>query len=244
MSASGFRAEWPAPAHVQTWVTTRHGGVSEAPYGAFNLATHVGDQEEMVVENRDRLLQQTGFNRQPQWLNQVHGTTVVQLPFEQAMVPMADGCWSATPQIPCAVLTADCLPILITDRNGSQVAALHAGWRGLAAGVIAQGVQRFEVPRDQLLIWIGPAIGQRSYEVGDEVREAFCMQDERAEAFFAPSENGRWLASMEGLARLRLQQLEVEGVYGGGWDTATDPDFYSYRRDGVTGRFATLIWIE
>ncbi|MBT3308928.1 MAG: peptidoglycan editing factor PgeF [Gammaproteobacteria bacterium] len=242
--SSGFEAEWPAPPSVRTWVTTRSGGVSAPPYESLNLGTHVGDEEAQVVENRNRLQQQLQLAAEPQWLNQVHGTTVVELPFSPAVIPRADGCWTQQPQFPCAVLTADCLPILLTNRRGSQVAALHAGWRGLAAGVVAQGVQRFDDDRDQILAWIGPAIAQPSYEVGEEIREIFCQQDERAEGCFDPSEKGHWLASMVDLAKLRLQQIGVETVYGGGWDTGTDSDFFSYRRDGITGRFATLIWIE
>lgn len=242
--SGGFSAQWPAPASVRSWITTRAGGASVAPYSSLNLATHVGDEQGRVLENRKRLQLQIGLKQSPQWLDQVHGTTVLELPFDLAEPPRADGCWTRQPQTPCAVLTADCLPVLITNRSGTQVAALHAGWRGLLAGVLAQGVQRFDEPRDQLLVWIGPAVGQCSYEVGEEVRELFCQQDERAESCFNPSTNGRWLASMVELAKLRLQQIGVEAVYGGGWDTATDAQFFSYRRDGITGRFATLIWIE
>lgn len=241
---AGFSAEWPAPANIRSWVTTREGGVSRSPYGGFNLATHVGDTESRVLENRQQLQQQIGLQQQPQWLNQLHGTTVVEAPFTLAEIPMADGCWTAQPQVPCAVLTADCLPILLTNRQGTQVAALHAGWRGLAAGVVAQGLQRFDDSRKEILVWIGPAIAQPSYEVGEEVREIFCQQDARAEGCFIPSSNGRWLASMVDLAKLRLRQIGVEAVYGGEWDTFHDERFFSYRRDGVTGRFATLIWLE
>ncbi len=241
---NGFEAKWPAPSSVRTWVTTREGGNSQSPYDGFNLATHVGDEEEQVIVHRQQLQQQTGLQQQPQWLNQVHGTTVIETPFELAEIPMADGCWSTQPQVPCAVLTADCLPILLTNRSGDQVAALHAGWRGLAAGVVAQGVQRFGNSREEMLVWIGPAIAQSSYEVGEEVREIFCQQDARAEGCFTPSPDGRWFASMVDLAKLRLQQIGVEAVYGGEWDTYGDQRFFSYRRDGVTGRFATLIWIE
>ena len=244
MEQEGFSAEWPAPPSVKTWITTRSGGVSSAPYASNNLATHVGDDPVAVEKNRQQLLQQLQLQQPPQWLEQVHGTIVVKVPSTLAAVPKADGCWTDQPQQPCAVLTADCMPILITNQKGTQVAALHAGWRGLAAGVIAQGVQRFEDPREELLVWLGPSIGQSSYEVGEEVREAFCMQDARAETAFVPSPNGRWLASMEQLARLRLKQLHVEAVYGGGWDTATDERFYSYRKEGETGRLASLIWME
>ncbi len=241
---NGFEAAWPAPPAVHTWITTRVENRSQAPYAGGNLATHVGDDIESVALNRQQLQQQLGLQQSPQWLNQVHGTTVVETPFTLAETPMADGCWTERKQTPCAVLTADCLPILLANQEGTRVAALHAGWRGLAAGIVAQGVQRFEDPRDQILAWIGPAIAQASYEVGEEVREIFCQQDARAEACFLPSAGGRWLASMVGLARLRLQQLGVEAVYGGEWDTFSEERFFSYRRDGITGRFATLIWIE
>ncbi len=241
---NGFKADWPAPENIHSWITTRVDGVSQPPYAQCNLATHVGDEEGRVLQNRQQLQRQIGLRQQPQWLNQVHGTTVVETPFALAEIPMADGCWTAQSGVPCAVLTADCLPILITNRKGSQVAALHAGWRGLAAGVVAQGVQRFADPREEILVWIGPAIAQSSYEVGEEVREIFCQQDARADCCFIPSPNGRWLASMVNLAKLRLRQIGVEAVYGGEWDTFEDERFFSYRRDGVTGRFATLIWME
>ncbi len=240
----GFSAEWPAPPNIQTWITTRSGGVSAPPYDHNNLATHVGDDPVAVAANRQQLLQQLPLQQSPQWLDQLHGTTVVRVPFQSSAVPKADGCWTGQPQQPCAVLTADCMPILITNQKGTRVAALHAGWRGLAAGVIDQGVHCFNDSRDELLVWLGPSIGQNSYEVGEAVREAFCMQDKRAEDAFVPSPDGRWLVSMERLARLWLKRLQVEAVYGGDWDTATDDRFYSYRKEGKTGRFASLIWIE
>ncbi len=241
---SGFEAEWPAPEGVRTWVTTRSGGVSSPPYDSLNLATHVGDRVEDVRQNRRQLREQIGLPTEPVWLNQIHQARVVELPTEEA-VPEADGSWCREPGVVCAVLTADCLPILITNRSGSSVAALHAGWRGLAAGIIEQGVHCFSDPREELLVWVGPSIGHSSYEVGSEVREQFCLRSEESEEMFLPSSGGRWLASMPGLARQQLSGLGVTSVYGGEWDTFKERgQFFSYRRDGETGRFATLIWLE
>ncbi len=243
-SMTGFEAEWPVPNRIRTWITQCSSEQHHTPYGGGNLATHVGDDALSVAHNRQQLAQQLGLVAEPQWLNQVHGTTVVRLPTVDSIPPEADGSYTTEAGVVCAVLTADCLPILLTNRSGSQVAALHAGWRGLAGGVVEQGIERFEESPEQLLAWIGPAIGQHSYEVGDEVREVFCGMDERAAEHFTPSERGRWYASMEGLLRKRLGQAGVGSIHGGGWDTYRDPRFFSYRRSGITGRFATLIWIQ
>ncbi len=243
-TASGFEAEWPAPEGVRSWVTTRSGGVSRPPYDSMNLATHVGDRVEDVLHNRQLLQDWVRLPTEPVWLNQLHQTRVVELPTEGSM-PTADGSWSRQPGVVCAVLTADCLPILITNRSGTAVAALHAGWRGLAAGIIEQGLRCFSEPCESLMVWLGPSIGQPSYEVGEEVREKFCQLAEESEEMFLPSPGGRWLASMAGLARQQLSRLGVTSIYGGEWDTfREDEQFFSYRRDGESGRFATLIWLE
>ncbi|MBT3196102.1 MAG: peptidoglycan editing factor PgeF, partial [Gammaproteobacteria bacterium] len=243
--SSGFEPDWPTPGGVRSWVTTRTDGVSQSPYQGLNLATHVGDREGDVMVNREALQQQLALSSPIQWLNQLHSTIVARLPFTAASIPVADGAWSDQAGVACAVLSADCLPILLTEPGGKAVAALHAGWRGLSAGMIQQGVANFHQPADQLIAWLGPAIGQSSYEVGDEVRSCFIDQNPEAEHHFIPSEGGNWLASMEGLARQQLQQLGVKAIYGGGWDTYSDQEqFFSYRRRAVTGRFATLIWIE
>ena len=243
---SGFTPEWPVPGHVKSWVTTRSGGVSQPPYDQLNLGTHVGDVVERVDKNRAQLEQQLSLPQQPQWLEQVHSCEVATLPAPAThqTIPIADGSWTDQSGVVCGVLTADCLPVLLSNQQGSAVAALHAGWRGLADGILQRGGARFMEPADQLLAWIGPGIGQSSYEVGGEVRETFCSRYPGAERNFIPSQSGRWLASMEGLARDQLQQLKLNGVHGGGRDTYAEEDFFSYRRSGVTGRFATLIWIE
>ncbi len=240
----GFEADWPATKGVRTWITVRSGGVSSPPYSSLNLATHVGDRPEDVAANRELLQQQIKLPSAPVWLQQVHEKRVIELP-TTAPTPLADGSWSNKKGVVCAVLSADCLPILLTNRSGTMVSALHAGWRGLAAGVIEQGVGCFTQPGDDLLAWLGPAIGQSSYEVGAEVREQFCRQAEESEEMFLPSTEGRWLASMAGLARQQLERLGVSSIHGGWRDTFADEEqFFSYRRDGETGRFATLIWLE
>ncbi len=227
--------DWPAPEVVRALVTTRKSG---------NLATHVGDNPLTVGENRENLRSRLGLPAEPCWLNQTHKTTIVELPTE-SQIPEADGSWTSSSGIVCAVLTADCLPILVTNRSGNRVAAIHAGWRGLAAGIIEQGISKFQNDGDELIVWLGPTIGQHSYQVGDEVREIFCQQSAESEEMFVSSENGKWLASMAGLARQQLQRFGISSVYGGELDTCTDSErFFSYRRDGETGRFATLIWIE
>lgn len=244
MAESGFEAEWPAPDGVRTWVTTRRRGVSTAPYDSMNLATHVGDRVDDVLHNRQLLQDRARLPTEPVWLDQVHQARMVKLPTGEP-VPTADGSWSSQQGVVCAVLTADCLPILVTNRSGTAVAALHAGWRGLAAGIIEQGLRCFSGPHEDLLVWLGPAIGQDSYEVGEEVREQFCLLSEESEEMFLPSSGGRWLASMVGLARQQLSRQGVTSIYGGEWDTFADREqFFSYRRDGETGRFATLIWLD
>ncbi len=234
--------DWPAPANVRAVVTTRPGGVSLAPYDSFNLALHVGDDPAAVVENRARLrdrLQQP----EPLWLRQVHGIRVVAA--DQASAePEADGSFSARAGAVCAVLTADCLPVLLCDRQGSRVAALHAGWRGLANGIIEAGVSALQARPSDLLAWLGPAIGPEQFEVGAEVRAAFMAVDPGAEAAFRPHISGKFLADIYRLARLRLTALGVTAIHGGDFCTVSDARrFYSYRRDGVTGRMASLIWM-
>ncbi len=241
---SGFSATWPAPPVIRTWITQRTADSPSSRYGEGNLALHVGEDPAVVLARRRALVSALGLSRPPQWLNQIHGSDLIEFPFAAAEQPLADGCWSCQSDTPCAVLTADCLPLLLTNRAGDRVAALHVGWRGLVAGVVERGVELFPDPQEALLSWIGPAIGQPSYEVGAEVRGRFCDQDPAAAELFRPSSEGGWLASMEGLVRLRLQRLGVASVHGGGWDTYRDKHFYSYRRQQVTGRFATLIWID
>jgi len=232
--------DWPAPASVKACVTTREGGVSAAPFDSLNLGDHVDDRPEAVAENRRRLTEH--FSIQPAWLQQVHGIAVAHA--DPGIVATADASWTATPGIACAAMTADCLPALFCDRAGTRVAAAHAGWRGLAAGVLEATLDSLDVPAEEVLVWLGPAIGPQAFEVGPEVREVFINQLPEAAEAFVPSDNaGKFMADIYLLARLRLAERGVTAVYGGGFCTVTDPRFFSYRRAPRTGRFASLIWL-
>ena len=232
--------DWPAPASVKACVTTREGGVSEAPFDSLNLGDHVDDRPEAVAENRRRLTDH--FSIQPAWLQQVHGITVAHA--DAGIVATADASWTATPGIACAAMTADCLPALFCNRAGTRVAAAHAGWRGLAAGVLEATLDSLDIPANDVLVWLGPAIGPKAFEVGPEVREVFISQLPEAANAFVPSANaGKFMADIYMLARLRLAARGVTAVYGGGFCTVTDPRFFSYRRASRTGRFASLVWL-
>ncbi len=236
--------DWPAPSRVRAFSTTRTGGVSRPPYDTFNLAGHVGDDPASVAANRARLREALALPASPAWLRQVHGTGVVDAAACGSEAE-ADGAFAAAAGIVCAVLTADCLPVLLCDRKGTAVAALHAGWRGLSAGVLEAGVRALGASPGELLAWLGPAIGPDVFEVGDEVREVFVAHDPDARAAFRPSPAGRWLADLYALARQRLAAAGVTAVYGGGWCTCNDAErFYSFRRDRDTGRMASLVWLE
>ena len=244
-----LRPDWPAPSQVRAASTTRQGGVSLSPFDSFNLAGHVGDEPAAVAANRQQLHKALSLPTEPYWLSQIHGITVVNLDDDPGGLPEADASITSSANTICAVLTADCLPVLFCDQAGTQVAAAHAGWRGLAAGVLEATVAGFTAPSDQIMAWMGPAIGPQAFEVGDEVRQAFCDVDSAAaEAFVAvPSEaNGKkWLADVYRLARQRLAAVGVTNSYGSGHCTYTEAkDFYSFRRDGKTGRMASLVWIE
>lgn len=242
MSAHGWLIpDWPAPANVRACVTTRSGGVSAAPFDSFNLGDHVDDDPAAVASNRQHLFEALGC--QPAWLRQVHGIVVAEA--DPATVLEADGNWTATPGIACTAMTADCLPALFCDRAGTRVAAAHAGWRGLAGGVLEATVQALDVAPHELLVWLGPAIGPAAFEVGSEVREAFVQQHAEAVSAFVPSANaGKFMADIYQLARIRLAAIGVTAVSGGGLCTYNDPRFYSYRRNARTGRFASLIWLQ
>ena len=231
--------DWPAPANVRALVSTRVGGVSEGPYSSLNLGDHVGDAAAAVAENRRRFSAAAGLLQAPTWLNQIHGCDVVMAGGSERA--SADACWTAQSGVPCAILTADCLPVLFAARDGSCVAAAHAGWRGLAAGVLEATVASLPVPPDQLMAWLGPAIGPAAFQVGDEVRAAFVATEaEDATAFIADGE--RWRADLFALARARLRRCGVTAIYGGGVCTVENAErFFSHRRDGVSGRFASLI---
>lgn len=234
--------DWPAPACVRALVTSRNGGVSPAPYHSLNLGNHVGDDPLHVLENR-RLLR-THLPAEPKWLMQVHGIRAVDAATLTQPVE-ADAAYARSPDTVCAIMMADCLPILIADQAGTVVAAVHGGWRGLAAGVIESTVREIGLPPAHLLAWLGPGIGPSAFEVGPEVRDAFVREDGAAARAFSPHRAGKWLADLYNLARLRLRRAGVTGIHGGGLCTWSDPQrFFSHRRDRVTGRMAALIWLE
>lgn len=243
-----LKADWPAPFHVKTAISTREGGVSLAPYSGLNLGSHVSDSAQAVAQNRQLFIQQAAMPAEPFWLNQVHGTECVvleQTDFSAGPVT-ADASTTKTKGLVSVVLTADCLPVLFCDAAGTQVAAAHAGWRGLVDGVLEHSLAQFSDPMT-VMAWLGPAIGPTAFEVGDEVRQAFIAKDAKADAAFisVPGKSGKWLADLYQLARLRLRASGVSQIYGGGFCTYTDPQrFYSYRRDGQTGRMASCIWID
>ncbi len=234
--------QWPAPANVRALVTTRAGGVSIGPYASLNLAMHVGDDAAAVAENRRRL--RAHLPAEPLWLSQVHGTRVVDAAVA-APGTEADAAFSQAKRVVCAVQTADCLPVLLCDEAGTAVATAHAGWRGLAGGVLEAAVRAMDVPPGRLMAWLGPAIGPRAFEVGGEVRAAFLAHSPDAAAAFGAKENGKWLADLYRLATQRLHALGVMRVFGGGFCTYDEAArFYSFRRDKSTGRMAALIWME
>ncbi len=242
MGLEFIQPKWPAPEGVRALTTTRQGGVSQAPYDTLNLGDHVGDDPRAVAENRRRLREQLSLPAEPRWLSQVHGCAVADAAGEGACE--ADAAIATAPGQVCAVLTADCLPVLFCDRTGTRVAAAHAGWRGLADGVLEATLVRLGVAPDEVLAWMGPAIGPAAFEVGDEVREAFIAHDPGAGEALTSAPGGKWLADLYTLARRRLGAAGVKAVYGGGLCTYSDAErFYSYRRDGVSGRIASLIWI-
>jgi len=242
-SLPGFVPDWPAPPRVRSLQTTRSGGVSPAPYASLNLGDHVGDAPAHVAANRALL--RAGLPGEPLWLQQVHGTRVADA--DSATTGReADGVVARRPGSVCAIMTADCLPVLLCDRDGTVVGAAHAGWRGLAAGVLENTVAAMGVAPERLLAWLGPAIGPQAFEVGPEVRDAFEKADPRASQAFVPgASTGKYLADIYALARLRLQAAGVREIHGGGLCTVGDAaSYFSYRRDRVCGRMASLIWLE
>jgi purine-nucleoside/S-methyl-5'-thioadenosine phosphorylase / adenosine deaminase len=233
--------EWPAPRRVRALVTTRAGGVSAAPYATLNLGSRVGDDPACV--ERNRAIVRAALPSEPRWMKQVHGTRVVAA---QAAGPEveADAAVTTAEGEVCAVLVADCLPVLLCDEGASVVAVAHAGWRGLSAGVVEAAVAAMRVPAQTVLAYLGPVIGPRAYEVGDDVRTAFAGRDPGAAAAFAPRGDGKFLADLALLARRRLAACGVSRVYGADLCTAGDRRFFSFRRDRITGRMAALIWME
>lgn len=240
MSLQWIRAEWPAPDGIVAGTTTRVGGVSDGAYASLNLGTHIDDDPACVAENRRRFVAGCGLTAEPDWLTQVHGTAV--RPAGDSAPREADAVVARAPGAIVAVLTADCLPILLCADSGDEIAAIHAGWRGLAAGVVGATLANMRTPPGRLLAWFGPAISQPAFEVGDEVRAAFIAGDAGAVACFLPNERGRWQADLYALARRQLEAAGVGAIHGGGLCTVADKArFFSYRRDGRCGRMATFI---
>lgn len=233
--------DWPAPANVRALQTLRTGGCSPPPWNTLNLGEHVGDEPDRVTANRAALA--ALLPADPCWLQQVHGTFTVDAATGQKK-PEADASWTSETDVVCAVMTADCLPLLFCDRAGGVVAAAHAGWRGLLNGVIENTLKAMGCSPEEVLVWLGPAIGPKAFEVGDEVRNAFLEHSANARTAFMATAPGKWHADLCMLARQRLGAAGVTKIHGGHWCTSSDPQhFFSYRRDGQTGRMATLIWL-
>jgi YfiH family protein len=244
MDESWVLPDWPAPPRVRAVTTTRAGGVSTGPWVSMNPADHVGDAGSAVAVNRQRLVTRLALPLAPCWLTQVHGTRVVESTGALESIE-ADAVVARAPGSVCTVLTADCLPVLFCDQAGREVAAAHAGWRGLAAGVLEQTVARMQAPGEELLAWLGPAISADAYVVGEEVRSAFIGRDAPAAEAFRPAAGGGWHADLYALARQRLGSCGVTAVYGGNFCSYRDREhFFSYRRDGITGRMASLVWLQ
>ena len=240
--------DWALPSHVKAFSTTRSSGVSQGVYCSNNLALHVGDSEVDVLKNRALLCENYVLPSEPHWLNQTHSTKIVKVEkrVEPNQLPInADASFSMKRHEVCVVMTADCLPVLLCDKSGTQVAAIHAGWRGLLNGIIEKTRQEFSMHGKDIIAWLGPAIGSNAFEVGPEVRDSFLEKDSSASIAFQSHKKDKWLADIYMLARLRLNRCGIEAVYGGDFCTFSDETlFYSYRRDGVCGRMASLIWLD
>ena len=233
--------DWPAPPNVKAIQTTRQGGISVAPYDSFNLGMHVQDDALSVARNRQLLSQY--LPSEPVWLNQVHGVEVVDAA-RCTCIPNADGSFTHQKNVVCVTMTADCLPVLLCDKQATVVAAVHAGWRSLCDGVIEATIQNMQVKPENLMAWLGPAIGPQAFEVGGEVRAAFIAKDAQSEIAFTP-EGNKWRGDLYLIAKQRLANIGVIAVYGGGECTYSQAErYFSFRRDGVTGRMASLIWLS
>ena len=243
-----LRPRWPAPPLVHALVTTRAGGVSTGPFAQMNLGEGLGDDAAAVAENRRRLQRMTGSVRPVQYMRQQHSSTAVHVQAPHAVAPAGDILYTRAQALPCAVLGADCLPVLLCDRAGTVAAAVHAGWRGLAAGILTAAVVAVQTPPAELLAWLGPAVGSPHYEVDEKVRKAFPdMEDgaaDSAAACFARTAPGRWHMDLVATARRQLCAAGVSAIYGGHLCTFSDARFFSCRRDGLTGRMAALIWLQ
>jgi YfiH family protein len=237
--------DWPAPANVRAVATTRAGGVSEGDFASLNLGAHVHDDPAAVATNRERLVNMLGIAREPAWLDQVHGAEVVHA--DSVTKPVAaDAAWTRTPGVACVVMTADCLPVVLADRAGKQVAVAHAGWRGIHAGVLQATVATFTdagIAPENIVAWLGPAISQANYEVDEALRDEFFLRDPECDYLFKPARPGHWQLDLYRLASRILSGRGVNAVSGGGFCTYADERFFSYRRSGRCGRQATLIWL-
>lgn len=241
MPKNWLEPDWPAPANIHAATTLRSGGVSEGEFASLNPATHVGDKPAHVQQNRAIIMQMLNLPSAPVWLEQVHGTTVLAADKVRGAPPVADASFTAQAQVVCAVMTADCLPVLFCTTDGQKVAAAHAGWRGLLAGILPQTLAAMQ--SKNVLAWLGPAIGANCFEVGTEVRVAFVQKNTAFAAAFTPSDATHYLADIVQLARIELALAGVQAVYGGGFCTVSEHErFFSYRRNLQTGRMATLIW--
>ncbi len=254
ISESYIPVDWPAASTVKAYTTTRIGGFSQSPFGQFNLAYHVGDKAESVEKNRSQLVRDLTLKQSPIWLKQVHGTKVLNADLkddfalstelDEAQINIADGCFTTLNNKVCIVMTADCLPILLSNKKGSWVAAVHAGWRGLLDGIIQRSIDGYQGQTNDLIAWLGPCISQQYFEVGGEVKEAFIQQNALYERAFKLTKNNKYLCDLKLVARLILSHYHID-CFGGDWCSYSDQaSFYSYRRDGQTGRMASLIWID
>ena len=237
-------ADWPVPENIHAGSTTRSGGISKSPYDSLNLAAHVGDDVKNVLHNRQLLINKLNLPAEPAWLEQVHGCRIID-PADATKKGQADGAYTRCANHVCVVLTADCLPLLICDRGGHETAAIHIGWRGYAKNIIAFAIKAFSQHPRNLLAWIGPCISAGYYEVGAEVREACMINNRESSDAFTPSRKGHWFADIQLLVRLQLRNCGLDNIFGGEYCTYRDRElFYSYRRDGITGRIASMIWMD
>lgn len=242
-----LQPNWPAPSIIKAYTTTRVGGYSKGNYASFNLGANVDDAT-TVNKNRAKLKKELNLPNEPFWLTQVHGTHVLRISQDHddiSSTRKADASYTTTPNTVCVVLTADCLPLLICNKKGTHVAAIHAGWKGLAAGIIGATLAKLNLPGKDLLVWLGPALGPRKFVVGDDVREQFVSKNSQSDTHFSKQSNNSWLMGIYGLARQQLNDYHVTAIYGGDYCTYTEKDlFFSYRRDnGQSGRMASLIYL-
>lgn len=239
-----IQPDWPAPSNIKAYSTLRHSGISQPPYDLLNLGIHVGDEIANVAKNRLLLKQLLQLPSEPIWIQQQHSNIAV-LATDENRNKTADASFTKESNTICVVLTADCLPILLCNREGTMVSAIHAGWRGLSNGIILQTLSAINMPDADILAWLGPAISPICFEVGEEVRNLFIDIDPETKNAFTPTKRGRWLGDLYAIARLQLKKQGITSIYGGEHCTYSDTKrFFSYRRDGITGRMASLIWIN